>query len=164
MESDHRPAEAEATAAQEAGAREAVEVTEVDLVEEVAPDPEQESPGSVPTESQSSSSTRDQEKASKERQEETIHTTSTPALAEELESPLTEREATARATGARGLTLPTREARQEQRVSNKIKHRLPILQLSPKKSQRRLRRSRKRRSQKLRRSSKKLLASLLMTS
>ena len=81
-ETDHRPAEAEAKAAQEAGAREEIEVTEVDLVEEVAQDPEQESPGSALTESQSSSSTRDQEKDSKERPEETIPTTSTPAPAE----------------------------------------------------------------------------------
>jgi len=151
-------------AAQEAEAREEIEVTEVDLVEEVAQDPEQESPGSALTEKSSSSSTRDQEKDSKERPEETIPTTSTLAPAEEPESQLTEREATARATGAISLTLPIREAQPEPRESNKIQHRLPMLPLSPERSQPRPRRLRRRRSQNPRRSLKKLLASLLMIS
>jgi len=159
-ETDHRLAEAEAKAAQEAEAREEIEVTEVDLVEEVAQDLEQESPGSVLTERSSSSSTRDQEKDSKERPEETIPTTSTPAPAEEPESQLTEREATARATGATGLTLPIRE---EPRESNKIQHRLPMPPL-PERSPPRSRRPRRRRSQNPRPSLKKLLASLLTIS
>jgi len=99
----------------------------------------------------------------------TIPSISTLALAEELESLTREREATARAIGATGLTLPTREASYKEKVRMAIKSKQMLLMLpllpktSQRKPQRRIRMKRKK-SQSLRKLLKKLLESLLMIS